>query len=42
MTRLVDGYHFEMVWGGRPLIFSAPTASETYALALLHILYPKT
>ncbi len=38
LNRLADGYHLVIMREGRPLIFSAPTASETYALALLHIL----
>ncbi|MBX3058302.1 MAG: pilus assembly protein CpaE [Anaerolineae bacterium] len=39
LTRLVDGYHCEIVQGGRPLRFSATTAVEAYALTLLHLLY---
>ncbi len=42
LTRRVDGYHCEIVWGGRPLIFSANSASEAYALTLLHLLGMKT
>lgn len=42
MYRLIDGYHCEIVWRGRPLLFSANSASEAYALTLLHLLGMKT
>lgn len=42
LTRLVDGYHCEIVQGGRPLRFSANSAGEAYALALLHVLLQQT
>ncbi|HRQ40501.1 MAG TPA: pilus assembly protein CpaE [Chloroflexota bacterium] len=42
LTRRMNGYHCEIVWGERPLTFSANTAGETYALALLHLLSQQT
>jgi len=33
-----DGYHCDIVFRGQALTFSAPTAGEAYAHALLHVL----
>ncbi|MCL4265617.1 MAG: pilus assembly protein CpaE [Anaerolineae bacterium] len=42
LTRRVDGYDCEIGQGERPLIFSADTAVDAYALTLLHLLSPES
>lgn len=42
LYHMVDGYHCVVMRGGRPLTISANSASETYALTLLHLLGAKS